>query len=364
MLMDEYNNLIVIHPEEDASRQILLPGVTNLVMANPAAAIFVADRDITSRLVGSSVTISVMRSLPGVSYGIFDVNPKYDQKTGKAIDIAYSGWVSGDGGTIDFTGLDPTRDYAVRTLVTATPLVGSPMMMGSAMIMHQSAYHQMLLGSNGDTPPDPTKQIHSARVLPMMSETEINVVATGIDTVSGCGTAKIIPYPGDRYTVVNHEDRQIPPLNSAQRDYWGVRLIGSDGKTIPPDADDYWTIPPGLDWIMFILPAGGTYRFGGMTESVQKFVGREMVTLPSIGSNYFVEHIPSTQQTPMVVRIVIDPACPYSMYAAQWGKYAEPDWRRVKPGRTRLIIPVNHLITGRLSAAALPIPLDEMPPVA
>lgn len=362
MLLNEYFDLVTAHPEEAPPMMSLLPGVINLVTANPAAAVFIADRDMTSMLVGECETISVARTLPGVSYGVFDANPKFNEVTGKAVDVAYSDWVSGDGGTINFTGLDPRRDYAVRTLVTAAPPNGLLMAMNSTTVKHQSAYQQMLLGSNADNPLDPTKQIHSARVLPMMSETEINVVATGIDMVTGCGTAKIIPYPGDRYTVVNYEDKLIPPLTSAQRDYWGVSLMGSDGKMIPPDTDDYWTIPPGLDWIMFILPAGGTYRFGGMTASGQKFVAREMVTLPSVGSNYFSEFIPSPDRTSMVRRIVIDPACKYSMYAAQWGKYAEPDWRRVKPGQTRLIIPVNHLITGRLSAAAMPIPLEEMPP--
>lgn len=361
MLLNEYFDLVRAHPEEAPSGMNLLPGVVDLVTANPAAAIFIADRDVTSTLVnGASLSITVARSLPGVRYAIFDADPEMDGN-GAAIDVASSDWVGGDGGKITFGGLNPERNYAIRTLLTA-PQHSLPMAMvqGSGkMLMHQSAYHLLGLDGTFDNPMDPTQQIHSAQVLPMMTDTDVYVVATGIDDQTGCGAAKIIPFPGNRYTVFDFENPQLPPLNAKQRMLWHVKLMGSDGKEIPVSGDDHWDIPEGLDWIEFILPAGGTYRFGGMTASGQAFVARNIVTLPSVGRNYFSEYLPSPDRTSMVRRIVIDPACPSSLYAAQWGKYAEPDWRRVKPGQTRLIIPVNPLITGRLSAAAMPIPLEE-----
>lgn len=306
---------------------------TPLIQANPSAALFPDPQNIMRVEDGNKVAIMIHNTNPKLEYGIFDPDSVEDKQ--------YDGWIGGTGSTISFGNLDPSMTYAIRMRLVMPP-EGYPIGL-------------MLAGTND--PVDPSQEIHYSEVLPLLSDTDVAFVA-GFDNLTGCGSVKIIPLPGCRYTIVNTDDPKMPPLNAMQRAIWGIKVFGSDGKAIEPDEDNYWTVPMGLEWITMIVPAGGVYRFGGINSEGTVFLSRGVAIIQSVDKNWSVEYV--QQPTRLTRRIVIDPACRSSFYSARWGKFAEKRQYRLPPGSptTKLYIPLDFITTGHLGVSALPFPLD------
>lgn len=307
---------------------------TPLIQANPSAALFPDQQNFTFTMEGCNMTLSIRNTNPKLEYGIFDPDSMED--------VQYGDWIGGTGSKIDFNGLNPNMTYAIRMRLAMPPAgaLNGPMLAGVA----------------GD-PVDPSQEIHYSEVLPLLSDTDVAFVA-GFDNLTGCGSVKIIPLPGCKYTIVNTDDPKMPPLNAMQRKIWGIQVMGSDGKMIEPDADGYWSAPMGVEWLRMIVPAGGVYRFGGVNSEGTVFVSRGVAIVQSVDKNWSVEYV--KQPTRMTRRIVVDPACRSSLYSARWGKFAEKKQYRLPPGSTttRLYIPLDFITTGHLGVSAIPFPLD------
>lgn len=332
MLYSEFQEMYKNNPQiaiHDRTIQSILTE-TVLFQANPNAALFLDPRNIVSNMGTDGLCISIYDTDSMLLYGIFDADSEGDYR--------YGDWKLGTGSKLDFSGLAPDRSYAIRTMI---------------------APQGNTLGIS-PTPPIPSDPlpIHYSEVLPMLSDTDVAFVS-GFDNLTGCGAVKIIPVPGCKYTIINTDDINIPPLNAKQREIWNIRVIGSDGKTLEPDEEGYWVIPQGIEWIRMIVPAGGVYRFGGINADGTKFVSKNLAFIQSVDKNWSVEYLKRKDGT-MGRRIVVDPACPSCYYTVRWGKYAESYKVKLDPGKTRLYVPLDISVSGQFGVVAIPFSFDEM----
>ena len=261
-------------------------------------------------------------------------------------------WRLGDGQTLMFNSLDATKNYILQVR-TLTPTDAD-----------------MSDDSHTDVPPldfdtqkdDPSAggkgEIVNSKTLPMADEK--TVVAVGeFDEDSGCARIIVTPWSaGSKYIVLNIEG-DARPLTAQELEKWNVKVFDADGNEIALGEDGYYTAPDKRE-MKFIVPAGGIYLMGGKTDTGEEFHNKRTVITPSVGRNVQSEYFLNKEKTSMQARFIVDPACPSSEYMAQYGRFGDTKRRyRVKPGKTKLIVPRMILNAPRILVTAIPIPLDE-----
>lgn len=303
---------------------LMLPNEVSAEMLSPMGAVYLQEGDFSYPM--NENTIYLNRTNPRFQYALFDADANHD--------VMVADWQCGNNGTIKFTNLDDSKTYALRARFV--PMLNTPMM-------------------TAPNPSDPP-EILPIPVLPMPTDTDVLLIPD-FDNKTGFGIITMIVQPGCRYALVDMEDPRIPIYTEQQRLFWQVKMFKETGEEIPADMDGYWN-PQGLVKVHVQAPAGGTYRVGGITKDGVKFVSKQIVTLDSVRENVKFEFV-IQKGGGAVSRAVVDPACPTSIYAPQYGRFAEVTWQTPVDGR--VVISFIPNVTARLSVAAMPRPFEGMP---
>lgn len=237
-------------------------------------------------------------------------------------------WKDGVAGVVVFTDLKPYLDYNVRARIKGT---------------------------------GPKPEIIPDKPLPMPGA-DVVVGECSFDDLSGYGLINVWATPGYRYAILGDTGE---PLTSQERTTWDIFVKDQYEHEVYPDDEGYFQSEEG-GRITFSVPAGGTYKMGGKHPDGEKFQSDQPFQVKAVNKNYWFEYVVPKEGGGGFYRLVIAPACPYSIYklsAIHSFIHFIDRFERVKPGGDNRVLfsPVNSTLEYVITAQPISLKLTDAP---
>lgn len=237
-------------------------------------------------------------------------------------------WKDGVAGVVVFTNLKPYRDYNVRARIKGT---------------------------------GPKPEIIPDKPLPMPGA-DVIVGECSFDDLSGYGLIHVWATPGYGYAILDQNNK---PMSLEDMLKWDIFVKDQYELEVDRGDDGYYRGKEG-GRITFSVPAGGTYKMGGVHPDGETFVSDQKFQVKSVNKNYWFEYVIPKGSADGFYRLVIYPACPYSIYklsAIHSFIHFIDRYGRVQPGGDNRLIfsPVNGFLEYVITAQPIPLTLTESP---